>query len=95
MRLMYGYDDRNVNSKHCKNNENTFLYPTKQRLVRHTNLIKLRDERMFVCYEPEHIVNNGKDELKHGSFLLEIKAKDKQKAEQSFLNEIRLMEKAV
>jgi len=72
---------------------NVHFFPTNSVLTRHTNLIKLKDNRLFMCYEPEHIILNGEDELNYGSFLVEIKSKNVEKVERSFLNEMNYMRK--
>jgi len=89
---VYGFDDRGDDLTKVKMN-NIHFFPTKEVLVQHTNLIKLKDNRLFMCYEPKHIIFNGEDELKYGSFLVEIKSKNFEKVERSFLNEMNYMRK--
>ncbi|SMM99210.1 hypothetical protein SPONL_450 [uncultured Candidatus Thioglobus sp.] len=88
---VYAFDSK---TKVLAANNNVHFYPTKKILTRHTNLIHLKDGKMFICYEPEHIVINGEDRLKYGSFLFEIQPKNYDQVEKSFSIEVVNMQEA-
>lgn len=82
------YAADNNEAKLNNTQENIHLFPTKVVLTRHINLIRLKNKKLFVCYEPEHLVVNGEDRLNKGSFLFEVQQVNIEKMEQSFLREV-------
>jgi len=66
-----------------KHGENITLYTTTDSLEEHENIIKTKQGRFFIYYEPSHKLvgkNKDRDELKKGAYLFELKDKDDQDA---------------
>ncbi len=91
---IYGYYQGSMDIKKCSESNITF-YQTKNILTEHINLIRIKDDELFICYEPEHIVIGKEDILKYGSCLVKVKEKNKDVVEHSFIDKLSETRKVV
>lgn len=77
-----------------KTNDNITLHSVSKILTEHENIITTKDNRIFVYYEPSHILTKkNKDTLKDGAYLFEV-IRNEQVFKENIINKLNAMEKA-